>query len=124
MRGKPRRRDRMNRELESKIETYLEELCKERGWICQKAAAVGSSGFPDRIIVTNTGQVTFCELKRPNEKPRKLQIKMFLKPLFDHNASVVVVSDKNQADELIKQLEKGLKPEPNDETTFYIKPLR
>jgi hypothetical protein len=123
MRGKPRRRDRMNRELESKIETYLEELCKERGWICQKAAAIGSSGFPDRIIVTNTGQVTFCELKRPNEKPRKLQIKMFLKPLNEHNASVVVVSNKDQADELVRQLDAGLIPKPIDETTFYIKPI-
>ena len=114
----------MTRELESKIESYLENLCKDRGWLCQKTAAVGSSGFPDRIIVTNKGQVTFCELKRPKEKPRKLQIKMFLKPLNDHHASVVVVSNKEQADELISQLENEIIPRPTDEKTFYIKPIR
>ena len=109
------------RQLEHAIESKLETACIERGWLCPKASSPGKGGFPDRIVITNNGIVVFVEVKRPYEIPRKLQVKQFLKPIAEHDANVVVVSNEEQVDELISQLEQNILPEPENMTSFYIK---
>lgn len=109
------------RTLEQTIEKYLETQCTTRGWLCPKSASPGKNGFPDRIVITNEGKVIFVEVKRPKEVPRKLQLKQFLIPLLEHNTNVVVVSTHEQVDELIQQIERNIKIEPENKNTFYIK---
>lgn len=45
---------------------------------------------------------------------------MFLVPLAEHNANVCVVSNAEQVEELVYQLEHGTNPKPQDLTSFYI----
>lgn len=111
----------MEETKESVIEAALESACKKRNWMCPKTASPGQSGFPDRIVITDEGVVVFVEVKRPNKKPRKLQLRNFLIPLRRHNANVVVVSTEEQVDMLMDQMERHVSPEPENETSFYIK---
>lgn len=104
---------------ESVIEKYLDTSCKARGWLCFKTISPSTNGFPDRTIITDTGRVVFCEVKRPNEKPRKLQV-IILKRIRDHNADVCVVSTKEQTDILMELLESGRPIAIEDERSFYV----
>jgi len=56
----------------SSIEKYLKQQAKNNKFICWKFPATHLNGVPDRILIGN-GHTVFIELKRPGEKPRKLQ---------------------------------------------------
>lgn len=105
---------------ESAVEAYLTQACESRGWLCYKTSSPGTNGFPDRTIITKTGMVVFCEVKRPNETPRKLQL-IILRKLKKNNANVCVTDCYASVDTLIKALERDKMPRRIDKTTFVVK---
>ena len=58
---------------ESAVEKKAKEYTEQQGGHFIKFAA-GLSGFPDRIVLFNGGRIGFLELKRPGERPAKLQM--------------------------------------------------
>lgn len=104
--------------LERDIEQALKNACKDHNWLCYKTTSIGISGFPDRLIIAD-GQIIFCELKRPNKKPRVLQKKR-LAELIDHGASAVVVHDFTTLDMLVHDLELHITPSIANRDSFYI----
>ena len=57
---------------ESTIEKKAKEYTEQQGGHFIKFAA-GLAGFPDRIVLFASGRIGFLELKRPGERPEKLQ---------------------------------------------------
>lgn len=92
--------------IENDVETYLINQCETRNWLCYKFTSPSNAGVPDRLIITIDGQVIFCELKRPGEKPRALQ-KRVIKHMCEHNAIVCIVDTKEKIDDMIQDIEKG-----------------
>jgi len=89
---------------ETSIETYFVNLCVRQGWLCEKFTVPGKRGVPDRIITAGpNGFVCFAEIKRPGEKPRKLQI-------IDHQqrrsrgCKVFIVDSKYSARETVAKI--------------------
>ena len=60
---------------ESKIEEKLVKAVKKAGGLCLKLVSPGYVGVPDRLILIAFGMAGFVEVKAPNEKPRKIQMK-------------------------------------------------
>ena len=92
--------------LESKIEQYLVEKCKQHNILCYKFISPGHNGVPDRILITPSGIVLFVELKQLNKKPRKLQ-KHIHQNLKKHNANVLIIDSKDKIDNLISNLKES-----------------
>lgn len=64
-------------------ESYVEkELRKYVVSLGGKFIKIRGGGLPDRLIVLPKGVIGFLEIKRPNERPRKLQVQE-LKELRD-----------------------------------------
>jgi len=59
--------------LEKTIEKYFKEQLEKHGALVIKLNIYNFNGFPDRMILLPGERVFFAELKRPGEKPRKLQ---------------------------------------------------
>lgn len=59
--------------IEKLIEQHLVKGVKKLGGLCLKFVSPGSSGVPDRIIISSTGEVIFVELKTERGKLSKLQ---------------------------------------------------
>lgn len=57
--------------LELRIEQYLVARAAQRGGIALKH---GVQGWPDRIVILPGGRIGWCELKRPGEQLRALQV--------------------------------------------------
>ena len=60
--------------LESRIENKLKTEIDKLGGKAYKFISPGESGVPDRLVLLPGGKAIFVELKRPGEKPRKLQL--------------------------------------------------
>lgn len=58
---------------ESTVESYLVRRVKESGGMAIKLNPIGMAGLPDRLVLLPGAKIIFVELKRPGEKPRKLQ---------------------------------------------------
>ena len=58
---------------ESTVERYLVRKVKEMGGMAIKLNPIGMAGLPDRLILLPGARVIFAEVKRPGEKPRKIQ---------------------------------------------------
>ncbi|MCQ5028688.1 VRR-NUC domain-containing protein [Flavonifractor sp. DFI.6.63] len=48
---------------ESKIESRLVQMVRERGGLCYKFVSPGNPGVPDRIVITPGGRTVYVELK-------------------------------------------------------------
>jgi len=59
--------------LESRIENKLKTEIDKLGGKAYKFIS-GENGVPDRLVLLPGGKAIFVELKRPGEKPRKLQL--------------------------------------------------
>ena len=82
---------------ERDVETYFVNLCVRQGWLCEKFTSPSKRGVPDRIVTAGpNGFVCFVELKKPGEKPRKLQ-EIDHKTRKDRGCHVFIVSNKYEA---------------------------
>lgn len=59
--------------LERRVEQPVVEWLRARGCVCLKLNLIGSTGWPDRLILIPGGQVVFIEFKRPGERLRRNQ---------------------------------------------------
>lgn len=87
------------KQIENDVETYLYKQAKKHDILCYKFTAPSTAGVPDRILIGNNKTV-FLELKRPGEKPRKLQFAIH-KRMREHGATVFVADTKPLVDEII-----------------------
>ncbi len=58
--------------LEKQVEQYLVKQVKSLGGLSLKLTSL--IGIPDRLVLLPGSRLVFIELKRPGEKPRKVQI--------------------------------------------------
>ena len=61
--------------LEKEVEQHLIAAVRKSGGLCLKFVSPGWAGAPDRICLFPGGRVIFVEVKRPNNKPRALQMR-------------------------------------------------
>lgn len=89
------------RERESAVERRLVSGVKARGGLCWKFVSPGTSGVPDRIVVTRTGDVWFVELKADDGRlsPRQALI---LRQLKDRGALAVVLIGRDDVDRFLE----------------------
>lgn len=85
--------------IENDVETYLYKQAKKHDILCYKFTAPSTAGVPDRILIGNNKTV-FVELKRPGEKPRKLQVAIH-KKMREHGATVFVADTKELVNDVI-----------------------
>lgn len=87
--------------LERELEKKLRDKIKQSGGRAYKFVSPGNSGVPDRIIVMPGAKIYFVEMKRPGEKPRKLQERQieFLKKL---GFEVLVISTEEELEMFIE----------------------
>lgn len=48
---------------ESRIESRLVRMVRDRGGLCYKFVSPGNPGVPDRIVITPAGRTVYVELK-------------------------------------------------------------
>lgn len=48
---------------ESRIESCLVRMVRDRGGLCYKFVSPGNPGVPDRIVITPAGRTVYVELK-------------------------------------------------------------
>ena len=58
---------------ESDVEKAFVARVKSLGGIATKYVSPGRAAVPDRIVFMPGGRISFCELKRPGEKPTPAQ---------------------------------------------------
>ena len=90
---------------ESTVEKYLKKEANKLGLLCFKFTYV-NNGVPDRIII-GIGKVVFTEVKAPGEKPRPDQV-MMLKKINQRGVPAVYVDTRDEVDNLLKQIQKGM----------------
>lgn len=88
--------------LEKDIENYLVRQCKKNNILCYKFVSPSQNGVPDRILIANNKTI-FVELKKPGEKPRKLQQYVF-EQMIEHGAILYVIDNKKDINKLIKKI--------------------
>lgn len=86
--------------LESALEDYLTDACKENGVMVVKQT--GMRGIPDRLLIKD-GMHAFLELKKPGEKPRPLQVEI-AKKLRRHGALSLYADGRTGIDDIIKAM--------------------
>ncbi len=88
--------------LERNVERTFTTACKSAGFVAMKLKRAGKRGFPDRTVFFPGGAVRFVELKRPGEKPTKLQSDCheWLRGL---GFEVFVIDNQESAKELVAQ---------------------
>lgn len=91
--------------LEKQIEGYLLSSCREQGLLCLKFTSPSRAGVPDRLVVA-PHRTVFVEVKRPGEKPRKLQ-RVRHDQIRRHGGEVHVVDSRPAVDELVNHLTAG-----------------
>lgn len=67
--------------IESAIEKHFKSLLEGRGFKVLKLVTPGTAGVPDRLILRPRywpGPAMMVEMKKPGEKPRKLQAALML----------------------------------------------
>lgn len=85
---------------ERDIERYLTQCVKDIGGKAYKFTSPGNNGVPDRIVILPRGQISFIELKAPNQKPKPLQMAQ-MKKLKDLGCDVRIIDSKKGVDEYI-----------------------
>jgi hypothetical protein len=83
--------------LEKDVERYLVKSVKDLGGACFKWVSPGHAGVPDRVVIRPGGRVAFVEVKRPGQKPTKLQLHV-LEQLRQLGCQAVWVDSKEAVD--------------------------
>lgn len=60
---------------EKDIEGMLVNAVKGEGGICPKFISPGMDGMPDRLVLMPGGRMAFVEVKAPDQRPRRLQLR-------------------------------------------------
>lgn len=60
---------------ERDIEQALIRAVRKSGGMCLKFISPGMDGVPDRICLWPGGRIAFAEVKKPEGKPRPLQVR-------------------------------------------------
>ena len=88
--------------LETQIEQKLKNEIEKLDGLYYKFISPEHNGVPDRVVICR-GQVFFVELKRPGEKPRRLQDAIHYK-MRKRGAHVLVISNEKEIDSLVAYL--------------------
>lgn len=83
--------------LEKDVERYLVKSVRDLGGACFKWVSPGHVGVPDRVVIRPGGRVAFVEVKRPGQKPTKLQMHV-LELLRQLGCQAVWVDSKEAVD--------------------------
>ena len=83
------------------MEVLLVRRAAERGGIALKQT--GIAGIPDRLVLLPGGRMIFVELKRPGEKPRKLQV-YWLNKLERMGFETAVLDSVESVEEFVYEL--------------------
>ena len=87
---------------EASVETHLVRRCQKQGWLCLKFTSPGTSGVPDRVVIS-PGATFFVEVKRPGGSLRPLQ-RLRNERMRAAGATVLTVSTRNEVDELVSRV--------------------
>lgn len=90
--------------LEKTIEKYFTKAVRNAGGMSIKLTDEQCAGLPDRLILLPNGVHAFVEVKAPGKKPRELQ-KFRMKQLEDRGHRCYIVDTKEQADEVIREIQ-------------------
>ena len=89
---------------ESAIERRLVQGVKARGGLCWKFVSPGTTGVPDRIVVTRRGDVWFVELKADDGRLSDRQA-MVLRQLRDRGAPCAVLTGRGDVDRFLEMID-------------------
>ncbi len=89
---------------EKMIENKLNKAVVKRGGLSLKFVSPGLSGVPDRILLFHGGEMVFCEVKAPGEKPRPLQ-EHRIEQLRTMGFRVYVVDSEEQIGEMMHEIQ-------------------
>ena len=87
--------------LERDVEKYFVAQCKKLDWLCWKMQSSSLRGFPDRMVVTGSGQIYFCEIKAEGGRPSPLQ-KAVAAKLAAKNVKVYLLVGREGVDMFMK----------------------
>lgn len=87
--------------LEKQVEQYLIKQVKSLGGLSLKLTSL--IGIPDRLVLLPGGRCVFIELKRPGEKPRKVQV-LRMKQLRKLGFKTYVADSYESIDELLSEV--------------------
>ena len=90
-------------ESEKVLEKKLREQVKKLGGWAVKFWAVNLSGFPDRMVFTPNGKISFVELKSEGKKPSPIQ-KIIIKKLRSMNFDVFVIDTTEKLNDYLNYL--------------------
>ncbi len=88
---------------EKEIEKYLIKRVREEHGLCLKWTSPGTAGVPDRIIITDFGEVFFVELKAEGRKNNLSEVqKNFFRKLDKLGKRVRIFASYEDIDKFIK----------------------
>lgn len=88
--------------LESDVEEYLLDRCRQLSYKCMKFTSPARSGVPDRVVIT-PALTAFVELKRPSGSLRRLQ-KVVQQRMRDKGAVVLNARTVAEVETVLEQL--------------------
>ena len=91
------------RTRESAVERRLAEGVRARGGLCWKFVSPGTSGVPDRVVVTARGEIWLVELKADDGRLSDRQA-MILRQLRDRGAPCAVLVGKGDVDRFLEMI--------------------
>ena len=86
---------------ESTIERRLVQGVKARGGLCWKFVSPGTTGVPDRVVITRRGEVWFVELKAEDGRLSDRQA-LALRQLKERGAYAVVLIGREDVDRFLE----------------------
>lgn len=90
---------------EGKVESYLVDACRERGYVEFKFTAPGKRGVPDRLVIGN-GRTVFVELKSDVGNPSKIQ-EIVIGKMRKAGAEVCLCHTKAEVDLVLAAIASG-----------------
>lgn len=78
--------------LEKQIEEKVCDYAKSRGCLVYKFTSPNRAAVPDRLFITSSGKVWFCEFKQQGKKPTAPQEREHHR-LRGHKVSVFVIDN-------------------------------
>lgn len=81
--------------LEKEIEAKVCDYAKLKNVLAYKFTSPARMAVPDRMFISPSGRIWFCEFKRKGMKPTEAQAREHLR-LQQHKVSVFVIDDVEQ----------------------------